>query len=127
MRAVPMIALGMLLASAQGAAQNVLVDPTRPPMVAPSPQASAAAEPPGPQLQSVLISRGRRIVVINGKPVALGEKFGDETLVRVSETEAVLKRGAEMRVLKLYPSVEKKPVRPSAARGPRGAKGENRR
>lgn len=118
-----MIALGMLLASsAQVAAQKGLIDPTRPPTVAPTPQATAAAEPPGPELQSVLLAPGRKIAVINGETVALGEKLGEATLVRVSETEVVLKHGREMRVLKLYPSVEKSPVPPVAAGDKSGPK-----
>jgi len=125
MKAASVIALGMFLASAQATAQKGLLDPTRPPTVAPSPQATP--EPPGPQLQSVLLAPGRKIAVINGESVALGEKLGEATLVRVTETEVVLRHGAETRVLKLYPSVEKSPVRRSAAGDKSGAKGERKR
>jgi MSHA biogenesis protein MshK len=128
MKVTPVIALSMLLASVQAAAQKGLVDPTRPPTMAPSPQATAEApEPPGPQLQSVLLAPGRKIAVINGESVALGEKLGEETLVRVTETEVTLKRGREMRVLKLYPSVEKSSVRQSAVGDKSKAKGESKR
>lgn len=127
MKVASVIALSMLLASAQAAAQIGLLDPTRPPTVAPSQSPQATPEPPGPQLQSVLLAPGRKIAVINGESVALGEKLGGATLVRVSETEVVLKDGAEMRVLKLYPSVEKSPVGQSAAGGKSRAKGERKR
>ena len=86
-----------------------LADPTRPP------NASAVAGATeisslGPQLQSVLISPGRKLAVINGETVALGGKFGQATLVRITESQVVLKSGEETQVLKLYPGVEKTTV-----------------
>jgi len=128
MKVASVIGFSMLLAGAQAAAQQGLLDPTRPPTVAPSPQATAErAAPPGPLLQSVLLAPGRKIAVINGEPIALGEKLGEATLVRITETEVVLKHGREMRVLKLYPSVEKRPVGRSNAGDKSRAKGENTR
>ncbi len=127
MRTACAVALGMLLASAQAAAQKGLADPTRPPIMTLAPQVTSAAEALGPELQSVLISPARRIAVINGESVALGGKIGEATLVRVTESEAVLKQGSDMRVLKLYPSVEKTPSRPLAAKERKGAKGESQR
>lgn len=105
-------ALPLSIAHAQ-----VLIDPTRPPMSVARPGAVEEA-PPASQLQSILISNRRRLAVINGNTVALGDKIGDARVVKITETEVVLKTGEETEVLKMYPGIEKQPVkRGSAARG----------
>ena len=92
-----------------------LADPTRPPSV--SAEGAAPGEPVGPQLQSILISPARRVAVINGQPVALGQKFGEATVVRISETAVVLKTAEGMETLKLYPAAEKKVAARGKGRG----------
>ncbi len=106
-------------AAARAACAQPLADPTRPPSAAAL--AAGAGEPAGPQLQSVVISSGRKLAVIDGETVPLGGKFRDATLVRVSETEVVLKSGERTETLKLYPGVDKQPVRRRAAPARRGA------
>lgn len=92
------------------AAAQDLRDPTRPAIA--SMQAGAAEELEHvPVLQSVLISPTRKFAVIDGKTVRLNAKFGDQVLVKLTETEAVLKRGRELQVLKLFPEVDMKIVR----------------
>jgi MSHA biogenesis protein MshK len=101
-------AFGAMLSMA-GVQAQALTDPTRPP--------SAAAEANGEhgegatRLQSVLLSPGRKMAVINGVAVPLGGMVGEARLVKITETEAVLKTGSETEVLKLFPGVEKKPRR----------------
>lgn len=84
-------------------------DPTRPPaslgIVEPGTKTSKES---GPILQSVLISKGRKVAVINGQTVRLGDKFGKARLVSISETEVVLKSGKDVQTLKLFPDVEKR-------------------
>lgn len=87
-----------------------LDDPTRPPAVLAAPGGAGidgvSAEPAGPQLQSILVSRepgGRRVAVINGEMVGQGMKVGGATVVRVGETEVVLRRGKSLETLKLFP------------------------
>jgi MSHA biogenesis protein MshK len=95
-----------------------LTDPTRPPSVqAPSAAASGEEISPQTQLQSILISRGRKFAVINGQTVALGGKVGEATLVNIRETEVVLRTGDGTEVLKLYPNVEKRLVKRAARAG----------
>jgi MSHA biogenesis protein MshK len=101
-------ALAMAPASGQALAQ-ALSDPTRPPALGDA--AGEAAPAAAFRLQSVLISRGRRIAVIDGRTVVVGDKVGDATLAAIAETEVSLKRGEERETLKLYPGVERKPVR----------------
>ena len=91
------------------AAQGVLADPTRPPPGIESgvvqPEAGAAL------LQSVLIpKKGRPLAVIGGQTVPLGGKYGESTLVRVSEREVVLEGADGVERLLLTPAVEKKDI-----------------
>ena len=110
--AAAVAAMSFAIAQAQ-----VLIDPTRPPMAIAKPGAVDEA-PPATQLQSILISSRRRVAVINGNTVALGEMIGEARVVKITETEVVLKTGEETEVLKMYPGMEKQPVkRGSAGRG----------
>ena len=101
-------------------AQPGLADPTRPPSVAPATAreiAGAPAQAAPMRLQSVLISRNRKIAVINGRSVPLGGKIDDATLVRVAETHVILKKGDEMQTLELYSGIERKPVKSASDTG----------
>jgi MSHA biogenesis protein MshK len=101
-----------LTAGAQG-----LVDPTRPPGALAAGGDAAATS--GPVLQSVMLSQGRKMAMISGELVVLGGRYGSARLVKLTESEAVLKDGAETTVLKLFPLVEKRmagDVKKSAAR-----------
>ena len=122
-RRVFAVAPWLLLAGAAWAAgpaaEQGLTDPTRPADARDS--AVAAGAPQGPVLQSVLISPGRRIAVIDGQTVPLGGRFGAATLVAVTETEVVLKEGNARRHLRLLPAVEK-----GAAAQSRGGKPKDR-
>lgn len=104
--------------AAAGARAQALTDPTRPPsaaMLSGSP--AALEETAGTQLQSILLSSGRKVAVINGTMVPLGGMVGEARVVRITETQVVLKKGDETEVLKMYPDIEKRPVKRSAARG----------
>jgi MSHA biogenesis protein MshK len=91
---------------------QTLSDPTRPPTV--TGDASTNAEVfTGPVLQSILISPKRRLAIISGQTVALNSKYGEQTLIKVSETEVVLRNGKELQTLKLFPDLDKKLVRAS--------------
>ena len=90
------------------AAEN-FTDPTRPPAsiggIEPN---GVALESSGPVLQSVLIAAGRKIAVISGQNVKLGEKFGEARVVSITESEVVLKNGKDRQTLRLFPDVEKR-------------------
>jgi len=86
-----------------------LTDPTRPPASIAAPQALPGEKlNTPPELQSVLISPTRRVAVIDGQTVALGEKFGEARVVRIAEDEVVLRNGQDQQVLKLFPAIEKR-------------------
>jgi MSHA biogenesis protein MshK len=98
-----------------GAQAQALTDPTRPPSALPA-SPGAQEETTGPQLQSILLSSGRKVAVINGVMVPLGGMVGEARVVRITETQVVLKKGAETEVLKMYPGIDKLPIKRAAAR-----------
>ncbi|MDD5174830.1 MAG: hypothetical protein PHQ05_00215 [Sterolibacterium sp.] len=89
---------------------SLLSDPTRPPTTVVEPASTATTEgvPPPSGLQSIILGKGRKpMAVINGVAVELGDKIGDATLVKISESEVVLKGPAGKEILYLTPGVEK--------------------
>ncbi len=56
----------------------------------------------------VMLSPGRKVAMISGEIVVLGGRYGSARLVRLTESEAVLKNGSETIVLRLFPLVEKR-------------------
>ncbi len=120
-RAALAAAIGLAAACAQ--AQG-LSDPTRPPGAGAWQQGTQDDVPAGRQLQSVLLSGGRRLAIIDGTMVALGGKLGEARVVKISETEVVLKTGEETETLKLFPSVDKQPVKRAPSRARAGVSGK---
>lgn len=85
-------------------ARAVLPDPTALP-AAPSAEDSAS---PGISLTAIKRSGKQRLAIIGGQELAVGERYQDARVVRITESEVVLRRGKELTVLKLYPHVEKR-------------------
>lgn len=118
--------LAVLLCCASACAPalgQVLTDPTQPPAAlvqGPARIDSAPAATSAPRLQSILIATGahsRRVAVIDGITLRLGEKFKGAELVSVNDNEVVLQRGRERQVLTLNPAPEQQvapAVRPGA-------------
>ena len=97
---------GALLAVAPGVFAQALVDPTRPPDAAPVLGSAVSAGAARPQLQSVLVSNrpgGRRLAVIDGRSVRVGDKVGGAVVVGIGEASVVLRRGKILETLRLYP------------------------
>ena len=88
------------------ASASGLPDPTRPPAAIYQPSGTATVESSAPRLQSVLVAPGggRRVAVINGQTLRVGDKFQGAVLTSVTDTEAVLVQGRQRQVLKLSPS-----------------------
>jgi MSHA biogenesis protein MshK len=108
------LAVLVALSAVSAHAQSGLADPTRPPNAAAMPQGGEEQAAGGRQLQSVLLSGGRKLAVIDGSVVPLGGSVGDARVVRITETEVVLKTGEETETLKLFPGVDKQAVKRSA-------------
>ncbi len=107
-RLVSKLAIGyFVVASMAVCSAQELKDPTRPPNLL---QGAGEGEHV-PVLQSVLLAPNRKFAVIDGTTVKLNGKFGDQVLVRLTETEATLKRGKVLQTLKLFPDVEKKIIK----------------
>ncbi len=94
---------GIAPANSQG-----LPDPMRPANVLATPTGTGEAGPGELRLQSILLAPGRKLAVINGQNVRLGEKYGDAVLVKLTAGEAVLKTGDQLQTLKLFAALEKK-------------------
>ncbi|NMM28403.1 MAG: MSHA biogenesis protein MshK [Glaciimonas sp.] len=93
------------------AVAQTIPDPTRPPNSIDGAHAGAAASSvAGPVLQSILISPGRRMAIISGQTVQLHEKFADSRLIRIGETEVILRNGTTEQTLKLFPDIKVQPV-----------------
>ena len=111
---------GFLASSAptHGALGQSLSDPTRPPNAGGAPGQGDADTSPT-VLQSVLISPGRKLAVINGAVVPLGGKVGEATLAGISETQVVLKYSDRTEVIKLLGGIERIPVTSGKEKRPR--------
>ena len=94
----------------QAAHAQALSDPTRPPQGPAATAGGAAQAAPPSRLQSVLISPGRKLAVIDGRTVPLGGTVEGATLVAIRESEVVLQTGNQRETLKLNPGVQIRPV-----------------
>lgn len=95
------------LVAACGALAQGMSDPTRPPAASSAPEV-ARSEVAVSRLQSVLISPGRKLAVIDGQTVALGGRVGDATVVAISPSQVILQTGGAYQTLKMHPGIEKK-------------------
>lgn len=92
---------------------QVLNDPMRPPTAvyaAPGDKTAAA----GPLLQSVMITPSERSAIIGGERVKLGGKYGEARVIKITESEVVLRSAGGIETLKMYPDIEMNPVKPAA-------------
>ena len=98
--------MGLVLASALPARAadlfDGLPDPTRPASV-PGAGESAPRAVHGLVLQSVLIAPQRRLAVINGRTLAVGESVDGVTVVDIQAHEVVVKRASGELTLRLVP------------------------
>ena len=103
-------ALGAPRVLAQG-----LSDPTRPPreILGGSADAYVPAASSSP-VQVVIISKDRRQATINGRTVKLGGRYGNATVVRITDEEIVLQRPEATETIKLYSSVQRRKHWPAA-------------
>ena len=120
---VLVISLGAPRSLAQG-----LSDPTRPPReiiggFADTYEPGASWSP----AQVVIISKDRHQVTINGRTVNLGERYGNATVVRISDEEIVLQRPEATETIKLYSSIQRKRHWPAARADNAGKQEEENR
>lgn len=95
--------LAALLSAPLGA--HALPDPTALPALPGSAGAEAGA---APTLAAIKRTGRTRTAVIGGREIPEGGHYQNARVVRISESEVVLRRGGETMVLRLYPQVEKR-------------------
>ena len=64
---------------------------------------SSSGDPDAPRLESVLIASDRRLAVINGQQYNEGASYRDGHVLRISESEVIIRRPGGDEALKLYP------------------------
>lgn len=98
--------LAALLAALASPAAAVLPDPTAPPSAQAADGAAGQALLP---LTAIKRVGNRHVALIGGQEIAVGGRYQDARVIRISESEVVLRRGQDTVVLKLYPLVDKRP------------------
>jgi MSHA biogenesis protein MshK len=89
-------------------AQQSLLDPTRPPTAESVAPVSAGSSS---KLQSIKLPKGGKpLAIIDGQQVSIGEKLGDAEVLKITESEVVLKGPEGGQTLKMAPDVHKKPL-----------------
>ena len=126
------MALALALGSRQYLAQaqvqtqtqtQTLSDPMRPPAFA-SPKGAGEPTSGGELvLQSTLLSKGRRIAMIDGKPMKVGDRIGSARIISIDPGAVTLREANKTRVLQLYPGMDvTSPGAAKAAASRKGAK-----
>ena len=83
-------------------------DPTQPVgSVTTTARAAGPAAPAGPVLQSTLVSPQRRVAVISGKQVRVGDKVNGAVVTEISPYEVRMKQGGRETTLRLLPKLNK--------------------
>lgn len=116
-------ALFLVLAGFMGAIPVLaqVPDPTRPAAPLMTPEAgNGAVAPIESGVQTVILRHdGRKsAAVINGRYVELGGMVGDRRVLKISESEIVLKGEGGREVIKVTPAIEKLPAKKTAAKRP---------
>lgn len=107
----------LLIAWPLGSGAQGLNDPTRPPAAVFSNAPGDTGAAAGPLLQSVMISPAGSSAIIGGEIVKLGGKYGDARVVKITANEVVLRSPNGTEILRMYPEVNMKAVRPAPAAG----------
>jgi hypothetical protein len=107
-RSAALALAGLVLAGSARASE--LPDPTRPEIAVPASSERAAAASRF-ELRAVLIGRGRRVAVINGKPVEVGDRIDGAEVLAIGTGGVRLRTPEGERDLDLAGAVS---VRPAA-------------
>lgn len=114
-----LVRLLLLFAGFSNARAWAQVDPMRPPD---APVVSATEEVQSSELKSILISTRRTEALIGDRLVRVGEKVGHAHVIKISESEVILRDEHGLQTLKLFPGIEKRII----ATGDRQATGATR-
>ena len=106
-----------LTASAWG---QGISDPTRPPAALSAGASAESGAAPAAVLSSIKITPTEKTAVIGGETVRLGGRYGDARVIKITDSEVVLRTSAGTETLRLYPDVDIRPlvVEPAAVQKP---------
>jgi MSHA biogenesis protein MshK len=96
--------MALLLLSGLPLVAAALEDPTRPPDFVGGANGAKQGQAPSWQVSSILISKDRRMAVVNGKTVRQGDQVGSARVVRISPTAVTLRTSIETFTVKLLPA-----------------------
>ena len=103
-----LVALAAATATASSAmAANSLADPTRPSTRAAPSTVPVEPVPQGPVLQSTLVAPERKVAVISGTRVKIGDVYEGARVVDIRPYEVLLSRGGHETRLRLMPKLAK--------------------
>ncbi|OEU62116.1 MAG: hypothetical protein BA870_03075 [Desulfuromonadales bacterium C00003094] len=94
---------GLLVLPASRASAASLPDPTRPPQRFLAPAASGPVVADSWQLGSILIAPQRRVAVINGRPLSVGDQVSGAKVLTIEPGQVRLRRGNREIMLDLLP------------------------
>ncbi len=105
------------LLGVSGAVAQGIPDPTRPPASMSSGASGDAAAAVAPVLHSIKITPTEKSAIIGSETVRLGGRYGDARVIRITDSEVVLRSTAGIETLRLYPDIDIKPVVAESATG----------
>jgi MSHA biogenesis protein MshK len=86
-------------------------DPMRPPaeFVQQATESRGSETPPDrPVLESILFSDQRRMAMISGKMVKVGDKVGPAVVTKITEEAVVLRADGKLETIRMFPNLEKR-------------------
>ncbi len=92
------------------AAAGELADPTRPGYLPPATAPATGVRAPSWRVESIIVSPGRRLAVINGRVVAVNDRVGGARVVEITPYEVRLEYQGETRRAALVPARVKHPA-----------------
>lgn len=98
-----MTPLLLALLAALPAQAAPFADPFRPPRQVEQPVMDDASKSSASRLESVLIAPDRRVAVINGQQYVEGDRFSGGRVLRISESEVVIRYSDRDEKLSLFP------------------------
>ncbi len=103
----------LALCTCAGSAAAQLSDPMAPPGAIPAGNANFGTSGAVAELQAILSGPGRRLAIINGNLVQIGERIpGDGVLLSVGSDSALVQSGDKHIVLRLHAKLQQKDAKP---------------
>jgi hypothetical protein len=107
--ATVMMAVALLLGASAVVAGD-LGDPTRPSYLPPATQGSPKEHAPAWRVESIIVSAGRRLAVVNGRVVGVNDQVAGARILEILPYEVRLEYQGEIRHISLVPTRVKRPV-----------------